>query len=184
MGIVTVKPARFWAAAPAGSPAKLTTPTVVVLPASCCMLLCRVGLATLFMHPVVLLPAIAANSAWASAAEGYTETLSSTASTLSALLKSGLWTFVGAILATRVGMPTHEASWGDHGVTRVGAAAAPPADHPEGRSDSCRSAAVPWAAVCGLTAGALAEDDVADRDDDPDPDVDVADVARSCPVWP
>ena len=118
MGMVTVKPARFWAAAPAGSPAKLTTPTVVVLPASCCMLFCSAGLATLFMHPVVLLPAIAANSAWASAAEGYTETLSSTASTLSALLKSGLWTLVGAISATRVGMPTHEASCGDHGVTR------------------------------------------------------------------
>ena len=95
------------------------------------------------MHAVVLLPAIAANSAWASAAEGYTETLSSTASTLSALLKSGLWTFVGAILATCAGMPTHEASCGDHGVTRVGAAAAPPDDHPEGRSDSWRSAAVP-----------------------------------------
>ena len=113
------------------------------------------------MHSVVLLPAIAASSAWAWAAEGYTETLSSTASTLSALLKSGLWTFVGAILATRAGMSTHEASCGDHGVTRVGTAAAPPDDHPEGRSDSWRSAAVPRTAVCGSTAAVLGEDDVA-----------------------
>ena len=73
------------------------------------------------MQAVVLPPAIAASPAWASVAEGYTETLSSTASTLSALLKSGLWTFVGASSATRVGMPTHEASCGDQGVTRVGA---------------------------------------------------------------
>ena len=120
IGMVTVKPVRCSAAAAAGSPAKLTTPTVVVLPASCCMLFCSARLATRFMHPVVLLLASAAYSAWACAAEGYTETLSSTASTWSALVKSGLLTFVGATSATRAGMPTHVASCEDHGVTRVG----------------------------------------------------------------
>ena len=70
IGMLTVKPVMCSAAAPAGSPAKLTTPTVVVLPASFCMFFCSAKLATLFMHPVVLLLANAAYSAWAWAAEG------------------------------------------------------------------------------------------------------------------
>ena len=69
---------------------------------------------------------------------------------------------VGATLAIRAGMPTHEASFGDHGVTRVGAAAVPPEVQPDGRSVSRRSTAVPRAAVFDETGADLWDEDVED----------------------
>ena len=97
------------------------------------------------MHPVVLLLAMAAYSARAWAAEGYTETLSSTASTLSALVKSGLSTLVGAI-GGHAGRDADAAGQrGDHGVTRVGAARRAPGGPSRGQ--------VGQAEECGRPAG-------------------------------
>ena len=92
---------------------------------------------------------MAAYSASAADIDGNTETLSSTAYTLSALVKSGLSTFVGATAATVDGIPMQPAIFEDQGVTFVGADGVSPEVHPAGRSVSWSSAVAPRAAVWG-----------------------------------
>ena len=88
---------------PAGSAVRVDgPPTVVPLPAFCCMASTAASRRppSSCSRPSARFGPWRRNSAWATDAEGNTDTLSSTAYTLSALVKSGLSTFVGANAAT------------------------------------------------------------------------------------